>query len=178
VRPKVVASTATIRRAKDQVHSLFLRAVELFPPSGLDVDDNFFSRRRAVTASHPGRRYFGICAPGKSRPAVLIRVYVALLAAAQHVYDEHGLDADAWMTLVGYFNSLRELGGMRRLVEDDVSTRLVRADERGLARRYDTDLKELTSRMGSDAIRPLLDQLAVRFGATRPRTGPPPIDVL
>ena len=30
------------------------------------------------------------------------------------------------MTLVGYFNSLRELGGMRRLVEDDVQQPLVR----------------------------------------------------
>ena len=26
------------------------------------------------------------------------------------------------MTLVGYFNSMRELGGMRRLVDDDVRT--------------------------------------------------------
>ena len=26
-----------------------------------------------------------------------------------------------WMTLVGYFNSMRELGGVRRLVFDDVS---------------------------------------------------------
>ena len=28
------------------------------------------------------------------------------------------------MTLLGYFNSLRELGGSRRIVEDEVSTRL------------------------------------------------------
>ena len=28
------------------------------------------------------------------------------------------------MTLVGYFNSMRELGGMRRVVEDAVRTRL------------------------------------------------------
>ena len=33
----------------------------------------------------PGRRYFGICAPGKSRPATLIRVYVAFLTAAQNL---------------------------------------------------------------------------------------------
>ena len=77
----------------------------------------------AVSPEKPGRRYIGICAPGKSRPAVLIRVYVALLAAAQDLYEQHGAAADPWMTLVGYFNSLRELGGMRRLVEDDVDTR-------------------------------------------------------
>ena len=35
----------------------------------------------------------------------------------------YGVDADPWMTLVGYFNSMRELGGVRRLVFDDVSAR-------------------------------------------------------
>jgi hypothetical protein len=172
VRPKVVASTATIRRAKDQVHALFLRAVEVFPPGGIDVDDNFFSRRRPVTARNPGRRYFGICAPGKSRPAVLIRVYVALLAAAQHVYDEHGLDADAWMTLVGYFNSLRELGGMRRLVEDDVSTRTFRVNREedlprpGLSGRQLRIVEELTSRRASVEIPRILDWLEENFDPT------------
>ena len=82
------------------------------------------------------------------------------------------------MTLVGYFNSLRELGGMRRLVEDDVSTRLAKADSRGLARRYDPKLEELTSRRSSDEIRPLLDQLALTFNGKRAKGTKPPIDVL
>jgi hypothetical protein len=30
------------------------------------------------------------------------------------------------MTLVGYFNSLRELGGSQRIVEDEVRARLLR----------------------------------------------------
>jgi hypothetical protein len=82
------------------------------------------------------------------------------------------------MTLVGYFNSLRDLGGMRRLVEDDVSARLARADARGLARRYDPKQKELTSRLSSDAIRPLLDELKIPFTGTRPKGSAAPIDVL
>ena len=52
--------------------------------------------------------------------AALIRVYVAQLCAAQALYEQYGADADPWMTLVGYFNSMRELGGVRRLVFDDV----------------------------------------------------------
>ena len=36
VRPKVVASTATIRRASDQVYGLFLRSLNVFPPHGLE----------------------------------------------------------------------------------------------------------------------------------------------
>ena len=171
VRPKVIASTATIRRAKDQVHGLFLRSVEVFPPGGISVNDNFFSRRRPVTSQHPGRRYFGVCAPGKSRPAVLIRVYVAILAAAQELYQSEriGIDADPWMTLVGYFNSLRELGGMRRLVEDDVSTRTLRVNREedlprpGLSGRQLRIVEELTSRRASAEIPRILDWLEEKF---------------
>ena len=66
------------------------------------------------------------------------------------------------MTLVGYFNSLRELGGMRRMVDDDVRTRLGKMAEWGLAKRilYSPDsVKELTSRLGSAAIPETLDRL-------------------
>jgi len=46
VRPKVVAATATIRRAAQQVQALFMRQVNVFPPQGLDVADNFFAHQR------------------------------------------------------------------------------------------------------------------------------------
>ncbi len=65
--------------------------------------------------------------------AVLLRIYSALLTAAQRAYEQlpDGPElADTYMTLVGYFNSLRELGGMRRLVEDEVRTRCAQADKR------------------------------------------------
>lgn len=171
VRPKVIASTATTRRAAEQVHNLFCRQVEVFPPSGLDADDNFFARQRS-TETRAGRRYMGVCAPGRSRPSVLIRVYVAVLAAAQWLWDnaadEHRYLVDPYMTLLGYFNSLRELGGMRRLVDDDVSTRtfmIERGDRPGLAQRrmYPDGTQELTSRIRSSRIPDLLDQLEVPF---------------
>ena len=63
----------------------------------------------------------------------MIRVYLAVLSSAQSLYEIYGEKADPWMTLVGYFNSLRELGGTRRLVDDDIRTRLAKMDERGLA---------------------------------------------
>ncbi len=162
VRPKLIASTATIRQAKEQVHALFMRDTNVFPPSGLDVADNFFSLQRPSTVKTPGRKYLGICAPGRRLKLALIRAYVAFLASAQVLFEENGEDADPWMTLVGYFNSLRELGGMRRLVDDDVRTRLGKMDERGLRRRilYSPDsVKELTSRLGSTAIPETLDLL-------------------
>jgi hypothetical protein len=166
VRPKVVASTATIRSAEDQVHGLFLRKLNIFPPNGTDIRDNFFSLQRKSSEKTPGRKYMGICAPGRRLKAALIRVYVAYLAAGQALFNHYGLDADPWMTLVGYFNSLRELGGMKRLVDDDVRTRLRKMEQRGLVNRllYTPDtVKELTSRIGSTAIPEMLDLLEGQF---------------
>jgi hypothetical protein len=165
VRPKLIAATATIKNAQAQVRSLFLRTVSIFPPPGLDVRDNFFSIRRAPTDEAFGRRYFGVCAPGRRLKAALIRVYVAHLCAAQVLYEKYGKLADPWMTLVGYFNSMRELGGMRRLVDDDVHSRCRKQDRRGLARRNLTGeyLKELTSRMRSENIPETLDHLEAVF---------------
>ena len=95
--------------------AVFQRQVSVFPLPGLDATDNFFAREREISEAMPGRLYLGICASGRRLKAALIRVYVALLASSQTVYDRVGVRADPWMTLVGYFNSLRELGGMRRL---------------------------------------------------------------
>lgn len=167
VRPKVIASTATVRKAKEQIHNVFLREVAVFPPHGLDIEDNFFSVQRPVTEK-PGRLYLGICSPGNSRPAVLIRLYAALLTAAQSLFDRFGPAADPYMTLVGYFNSLRELGGMRRLAEDDVTTRAFRVQmsrvvRPGLSQRSIKNIDELTSRVSSRLIPKKLDQLEVKF---------------
>ncbi len=165
VRPKVIASTATIRKAGDQVHAIFLRKVNVFPTHGLDVKDNFFAVQRPPTEALPGRRYIGICAPGRRLKVALIRVYVAMLSAAQTLYDKkgYGKDADPWMTLIGYFNSMRELGGMRRLVDDDVRTRLGKMEQRGLSRRTLYSIDELTSRKDSTDIPEVLDHLEAAF---------------
>ncbi|MFC3767677.1 DISARM system helicase DrmA [Paenibacillus sp. GCM10012303] len=167
VRPKVIASTATVRKAQEQMNNVFLRQVSIFPPHGLNVEDNFFSIQRSVEKK-PGRCYMGICSPGSSRPAVLIRIYVAMLTAAQSLYNHFDQAADPYMTVVGYFNSLRELGGMRRLAEDDVQTRSYRVEmsdvERpGLSQRSVKNVDELTSRVSSKEIPKKLDQLEVKF---------------
>jgi len=84
------------------------------------------------------------------------------------------------MTLAGYFNSLRELGGMRRLVDDDVRTRLGKMDQRGLVRRGTPKVAELTSRVSSTGIPEILDLLGVPFDPSSQggRGSPKPIDVL
>ena len=86
------------------------------------------------------------------------------------------------MTLVGYFNSMRELGGMKRLVEDDVRTRAFRtemseADFPGLAQRQVRTVEELTSRRSSTDIPRVLDRLEQPFSPD-PKGGRGAIDVL
>ena len=131
VRPKILASTATVRRAGHQVRALFGRAsTSIFPPPAVDDSETFFAH---VDRDAPGRLYVGVAAPGRAMKAILLRTYAALLAAAERGYDRKGdpeQPADGYMTLAGYFNSLRELGGMRRLVEDDVRTRCSKAEDR------------------------------------------------
>ncbi len=186
IRPKVIASTATIRRAGDQVAAVFTRQVNIFPPHGTDIRDNFFSLQRMPSEKTPGRRYMGVCAVGTRMKVVHMRVYQALLSAAQTLFDRHGSAADPWMTLVGYFNALRELGGQRRLVDDEIKRRLRRMDAHGLAKRSVWDTEELTSRIGSSDIPVVLDRLEVPFESSKASTKdePPkqdqkrPIDVL
>jgi len=164
VGPKIVVSTATIKRAGDQVNSLFARRLEVFPPRGIDVADNFFAKQIEVSSSNPGLRYVGICAAGRRLKVALIRVYVASLCAGQQLYEKYGKLADPYMTLIGYFSSIRELGGMRRLLDDDVRSRIQQMDKRGLAKRsFRGDVQELTSRRSAADIPRILDRLEVIF---------------
>lgn len=169
VRPKVIASSATIRKAPSQINSLYLRQSNIFPPNGLLIKDNFFSRQRTPDETNPGRLYLGICAPGSRLKVVMIRTYVAVLSAAQQLYEKYGSLVDPYMTLVGYFNAMRDLGGLRRVLDDAIRTRLRHAEKRGLANRnLDTySIAELTSRIGSTDIPEILDRLGATFDPQR-----------
>jgi len=129
VRPKIIASTATARRAEGQIRALFGRTeAEVFPPPGPDRRDSFFAKNVSVETKR-GRLYLGVAAQGRSLKVVLLRTYLALLTAAQRSWNDAGgarnkaNPADPYMTVLGYFNSLRELGGSRRIVEDEVTSR-------------------------------------------------------
>jgi hypothetical protein len=165
IRPKVIASSATIRKAPHQIASLYLRKTNIFPPNGLLVGDNFFSRQRTPSEETPGRMYLGVCAPGTRLKVVMIRVYAAVLASAQTLYKKYGKSVDPYMTLIGYFNAMRDLGGLRRVLDDAISTRLGHMDRRGLSNRYFTtsSIRELTSRIGATDIPEILDRLGAVF---------------
>nr|WP_206072189.1 DISARM system helicase DrmA [Antrihabitans stalactiti] len=167
--PKIVASTATTKRAADQVRGVFGRDLEIFPPQVIDIADTFFSAQIPVTAENPGRRYLGVCAHGVRLKSAEIRLAEVLLLAGQTLFDRHGQAADPYMTLVGYFNATRELAGMRRYIDDDVTTRVRRRGRaRGLSDRIISgtqmlNTQELTSRISSGDISEVLKQLEIGF---------------
>ena len=181
VRPKVVASTATVRRAAQQAYGVFARTLRVFPPPVLDVGDSFFARQVTVTAKTPGRAYLGICAHGRRLKEVENRVFATVMGAAQAVYEEHGAAADPWMTTIGYFNAIRELAGMKRLADDELKRRLERSGSyTGLAARYiwPNTIEEMTSRRTSAELRPLLDRLKTTFDPSRASGQESPIDLM
>ena len=169
-QPLLVASTATARNASDQVRALYGRYVTIFPPQVLDAGRTFFSREIPVSEEKPGRRYIGISTTGIRLTTAEIRVSEVLMAAGQHLLDTAGdTAADPYMTLVGYFSSIRELAGMSRYMNDDIQTTLAkRRPWSPLPSRYGTDygdlnVAELTSRVSSADITVTLDEMAVSF---------------
>ena len=177
VRPKIVASTATVRLAQRQVRALFGRSsVDVFPPPGIDRRDSFFAREAPEEEAN-ARLYLGIAAQGRGPKVIFLRSMITLMAAAQAAWDAcsgggGANSADPYMTAVAYFNALRELGSARRIVEDEIGSRLLiygdrkRLDEtRGpfANRRIAVEPVELTSRVGTANVAEAKRRLALGF---------------
>jgi hypothetical protein len=183
IRPKIVASTATVRRASDQIRALFDRdGTAVFPPPGLDRTDSFFARTLPSDQS-PARWYAGLAAQGRGPKLVFLRALTTLVAAAQAEYEAAAVDlapgernpADPFMTAVCYFNALRELGGARRIVEHEVRDRASRyGSERRRVSPADAPFRdrpigepmELTSRVSTDQVAEAKRRLETGFGGS------------
>jgi hypothetical protein len=168
IRPKIIASTATVRRADAQIKALFDRPkTAIFPPPGPDRRDSFF----AITvpaAKSPGRLYVGLAAPGKGPKLLFLRALTTLLAAGAKDMPL-GDAGDPYLTALCYFNALRELGGARRIVEDEVRAKLadygthrrrLNPKDQPFENRVLRDVLELTSRESTDKVAAAKDALA------------------
>ena len=188
VRPKIVASTATVRRASDQIAALFDRSrTSIFPPPGIDRTDSFFART-VPSSQEPARLYLGIAAQGRGPKLVFLRALTTLLAAAKAEFDAQAAasqpgknPADPYMTALCYFNALRELGGARRIVEDEVRDRAARygtqrrrvdPKDSPFADRIIKEPMEITSRVSTDDVARAKQRLDFVFGRD-----PDPVDV-
>ena len=120
VRPKYIASTATIHMAGEQVRRLYARELAVFPPPGLSHDDSYFAR---TDRERPGRLYVGYLAPMLDQQHCLAPLAAALLAGPRGVFDgDADRDAllDAWWTQVVYHGSLKGVGNSHNAFVTDV----------------------------------------------------------
>lgn len=183
IKPKIIASTATISRAAEQCNALYASGkvnVKQFPPPGLDAGDSFF----AIESKNgePGRRYVGILASGASSTTTLIRLYANLLYAAKEMNVQNESERDAYWTNMGYFNSIRELGQaetwIRADIEEYLQVKYRRLPENRTGeklRRYIYREEELTSRIRGDKIPATLQALKIEYPSLEKK--PRPIDI-
>ncbi len=178
VRPKIVGSTATISRAESQVRALYGRPAFLFPPQALRAGDSFFAEERQ---DEEGRRYVGVFATAlPSHVTSQVRTMAALLQAPKLFGSSSPPSVDPYWTMMGYFNSLRELGHAATLIRADIREYLnAMWDRLGLrleaTRKAGTDSRrfinrdvELTSRVQSGDIPDILQRLFAQYtDATR-----------
>lgn len=156
-RPKIVAATATIRRADQQMRGVFGREVALFPPAGIDANDSYFVR---MVNDRPGRAYAGVMPQGHTPLTALVHLAAALLQAPVDI-DLSPEAADSYWTSVVYHNSLRELGKTITLAHDDIPARLkIIAHAQDDCRPLEDDqIVELTSNVPAVSIPQILDRL-------------------
>ena len=175
IPPRIVASTATIARASEQVRQVYGRPSVLFPPQGCAPENPSSQSRGTPRTAEPMWACSGQRCPPMSRPQVVL----AALLQAPALCDGPADAIDPYWTLMCYFNSLRELGRAATLVQADVREYLnavwhrigLTADAGGeeakAHRRFVNNYRELTSRMRSSEIPEVLQEL---FREVRTRT--------
>lgn len=167
IKPKLIASTATIRGAGEQVKALYGRKeTNLFPGPGLHMGDSFFGRyaREADGRLSGGRLYLGIHASDYgSALTTQVRAFTAALFRPFFFASEK---RDPWWTLLAFYNSIRELGGAKTLFDSDIRSRLKFVFNReggGKERRNLKIVEELTSRLSQAEIVGMMDSLSTSY---------------
>ena len=146
-RPKYIASSATIKESASQVGAVFRRRVSIFPPTGIKVEDSYFSENKEDRRSideRAGRLYLGISSTNRIL-ATPIKIWSTLLGELHRIrsspskyfldkkFEEDGERytgetfgeyvmriTDPYWTLVGYFNAIRDLQIARSLYGDEI----------------------------------------------------------
>jgi hypothetical protein len=119
-KPKIVCSTATIRRFKEQIQNLYGRSQsQLFPNPGLEHDDSFFAQTAIDKDGNdePGRLYVGIYSPTVQLMTMQVKTFSTLLQCTRELPEE---EQDPFYSLLAFYNSIRELGGGMTLTQTDI----------------------------------------------------------
>lgn len=164
-RTKIIASTATVRRAAEQCNALYGRALKQFPSPGIDAADSFFAREAKLGQTSPGRLYVGVMPSGKTFTTTQVRLMADCIQGVQLEEGDEKTKDPLW-TQVVYCNSIRELGRTKTVTYDDVKehsqTLCERYGKQGHQRYFnDKAVRELTSRIPAEDIPDILQRLFV-----------------
>lgn len=183
-KPKIIASTATTRNTAHQVAMLYgNRSLNIFPPLGVTYDDNFFS----FVSNKSKRKHIGIMPTGKTALNTQIRMLGSLMLSRIKLYklykendvlseDEINELLNNYWTIVSFYNSLKDVGKIYNKIPAEVTTYIKHLHSRNILNKQMYGLnyfglngrtKELTSRIESNLIKKLLDELEEPFKLIR-----------
>lgn len=151
---KVIASTATISGAEEQIKSLYGRFMMQFPLAVQKSNDSFVSKEIPTNEKH-GRYYVGVCAPGVSNKIQAIHMYSAYTTITR---SQQKFKVDPYYTMLGYFNTVKELAGMMTTFKDEIMSRINMLDPNETFN-HDLVIEELTSRKKAHEIPQLLNKM-------------------
>jgi len=157
---KYVAATATIRGAERDSELMYGRRLNVFPPPGNTIRDNFFASEDLD--SH-GRIHLAVVGNIGHSTTLLERPFASVLQRTQDLRlsapDEKIVDP--YWTPIGYFNSLRELSGAQSSIEDAISQQWIPeySQRSGTTPREIPETAELYSRKKSHELKRTLARL-------------------
>lgn len=156
IYPKIICATATIKAYEEQIQSLFARNnTSLFPPSGKDINDNYFStiQKNSENKDVPGRKYVGFYPFTQGKLQTEVQVKSSILAAVQALPTAQ---RDPFWTILSFYNTINDIGKGLTLTEQDIPSNLKNFYEfqnvPNSNRRTLINIKELTSRLDSGKI--------------------------
>ena len=175
ITAKIIGSTATISRAKNQIRNLYGKDSSIFPPQTNQLDDSFFAFE---DKENYGRKYMGIfCSSATSNQVTLAKVISTMCLEASFLKNlSSNIDVyDGYWTHILYFNSIRELMSGSTLINADVKGNISgEYNRKGLnknfleekvvkeIRRTPNEIAELNSRIESSSVPKILSNLFLK----------------
>lgn len=156
--PVVMGRTNTAGYSDDDIEEMKLK-------DGIKLHE----RRKSIVYKY--------CIDNQLEQVTLIRLYSIILQTALDIAKEPEYEdyIDPYYTLIGYFNSIRELGGAVRLLDDDIASRIrvVKNKYNSSEQRYLSfeGKKEITSRIPSWDIAQVLEKLAISYDKNKEKQG-------
>ncbi|MGY0685439.1 helicase-related protein [Mammaliicoccus sciuri] len=155
-KPKIIGATATIKSYEEQIKALFAREkTQLFPPSGLNINDNFFSviKKNKKGIEAPGRKYIGIYTTTQGKLQSQVQAFSSFISTSTQLKSNN---KDPFWTILSFYNTIRDIGKAKTLTEQDIPNTLKnyyrkRNIKNGRYINHDK-VKELTSRMNNNEV--------------------------